>query len=208
MPDNAQPETTPKEAEGIPSEAETPAAGEEKAPEKDELETLRQKLAEAEAKAQEYLDQWRRTAAEFANYKKRNEKEQSEITKFANAGLLTMLLPVLDDFERAFQTIPSNLRSLTWVDGLFLIQRKMQMVFEQMGVKPIETEGQKFDPLFHQAVSYEESDGFEEGQIISEVQKGYKFHDRVLRPALVRVSSGKPKEEGGEEQEREQKSED
>ena len=221
MPDKAKPEILPEEAEGSPAEKpeeraaeEKAAAGEEAVAEKaeapaeagpeDELETLRQKLAEAEAKAEEYLDQWRRTAAEFANYKKRNEKEQAEITRYANATLLTMLLPILDDFERAFQTIPPAFRSLTWIDGLFLIQRKMQAVFEQMGVEPIETEGQKFDPLFHQAVTYEESDGHEEGQIIGEVQKGYKFHDRVLRPALVRVSSGKPekeKEEGEEQKE-------
>ena len=210
-----------KEAEAIPAEevegeAETEAetvTGEEvreaeveKPP--DELEALRQQLEEARSKADEYLDQWRRTAAEFANYKKRNEKEQAEFTKYANAALITTLLPLLDDFERAFQTLPGNLRDLTWIDGILLIQRKLQMIFEQVGVTVIKTEDQVFDPILHEAVTYEESVEREEGQIIGEVQKGYKLHDRVLRPALVRVSKGQPEVESQKEAEEGEKATD
>ncbi len=200
-----------KEAEAIPAEEEIEGEAEieaevEKPP--DEREALRQQLEEAQSKADEYLDQWRRTAAEFANYKKRNEKEQAEFTKYANAALITTLLPLLDDFERAFQTLPGNLRNLTWIDGILLIQRKLQMIFEQVGVTVIKTEDQVFDPILHEAVTYEESVEREEGQLIGEVQKGYKLHDRVLRPALVRVSKGQPEVESQKEAEEGEKATD
>lgn len=157
-----------------------------------ELEALRKELEAAKAQAAEYLDGWQRARAEFANYKKRNEQERQELFKLANTTLITRLLPIFDDFERAFQTLPSNLLSLTWIDGVALIYRKLQAMLEAEGLTLIETEGQSFDPLVHEAVTYEESAEHEEGQIIGEVQRGYKLGDRVLRPALVRVAKGKP----------------
>jgi molecular chaperone GrpE len=168
----------------------------------EEIEALRKELEEAKAKASEYLEGWQRTQAEFANYKKRNEKEREEIVKFANAAFITKLLPILDDFERAFYTLPSSLLGLTWIEGILLIHRKLQAIFEGEGVKEIETEGKKFDPLFHQAVTYEEKEGFDDGQIIGEVQKGYKLHDRVLRPALVRVAKGRTEAKPEEKEEK------
>lgn len=149
---------------------------------------LQAELDDAKAQADEYLDQWRRTAAQFSNYKKRIDKEQAEFTKLANATLITRLLPIIDDFERAFETLPPNLWGITWVEGLALIQRKLQLLLEQEGVEVIETEGEAFDPLLHQAVTHEEAEGFEEGQIIAEVQKGYSMGERVLRPSMVRVA--------------------
>jgi len=163
-----------------------------------ELEALRQELEKAKAQAAEYLEGWRRTQADFANFKKRNEQERKELLKVANATLITKLLPIFDDFERAFQTLPSNLLRLTWIDGIALIYRRLQAILEGEGLTIIETEGQSFDPLLHEAVTYEESDDHEEGQIIGEVQKGYKLGDRVLRPALVRVAKGKPVSEAEE----------
>ena len=157
-----------------------------------ELEALRQELEEAKAQAAEYLDGWQRARAEFANYKKRNEQERQELFKLANSTLIARLLPIFDDFERAFQTLPSNLLSLTWIDGVALIYRKLQAILDGEGLTPMETEGQSFDPLLHEAVTYEESAEHQEGQIIGEVQRGYKFGDRVLRPALVRVAKGRP----------------
>jgi molecular chaperone GrpE len=162
-----------------------------------ELEALRQELEEAKAQAAEYLDGWQRARAEFANYKKRNEQERQELSKLANVTLITRLLPIFDDFERAFQTLPSNLLSFTWIDGVVLIYRRLQAILEAEGLTLMETEGQHFDPLLHEAVTYEESSEHEEGQIIGEVQRGYKLGDRVLRPALVRVAKGKPVSEAG-----------
>ncbi|MCS7285938.1 MAG: nucleotide exchange factor GrpE [Anaerolineae bacterium] len=158
----------------------------------EKVKELEAKISELQNKVEEYLDQWRRTAADFANYRKRVEKEQAEQARYANANLIAKLLPILDDFERAFQTLPSHLTKLTWLDGIFLIHRKFHYILEQEGLKPIKTEGQFFDPFYHEAVAYEETDHYEDGQIIGEIQKGYLLHDRVLRPALVKVARKKP----------------
>ena len=154
----------------------------------DDPAVLRRELEEAKAKAKEYLDQWKRAAADFANYKRRNEQERGEVVKFANAVLITRILPILDDFERAFQVVPDGLRGLTWIDGIALIERKLQAILEQEGLTAIKAEGEQFDPRVHEALIQEESAEHEEGQIIAELQKGYKLHDRVLRPALVKVA--------------------
>jgi molecular chaperone GrpE len=176
------PEEIPAEVEPCPEWEEGPAE------EVDELTTLRRELEEQKAKADEYLDGWQRARAEFSNFRKRIEKEQEDMVKFANGVFITRLLPVMDDFERAFQTLPPNLLSMTWLEGMALIQRKLQMLLEQEEVTVIETEGQMFDPTLHQAVTHEESEEHEEGQIIGEVQKGYRMGDKVLRPSLVRVA--------------------
>ena len=185
-----------EKAEERPAEEPEEAAEAEKPPEEaekvDELEALRQELEKAKAQAAEYLEGWQRTQAEFANYKKRNEQELQELLKLANATLIAKLLPIMDDFERAFQTLPRSLARLTWIDGIALIHRRLQAILEAEGLTVIETKGQSFDPLLHEAVSYEEVEGYDDGQIIEEVQKGYKLHDRILRPALVRVARGKP----------------
>jgi len=168
--------------------AELEEASEEAGAVGDPLTVLQAELDAAKAQADEYLDQWRRTAAQFSNYKKRIDKEQSEFTRLANATLITRLLPIIDDFERAFETLPPNLGGITWVEGLALIQRKLQLLLEQEGVEAVETEDEAFDPLLHQAVTYEDAEGFEEGQIIAEVQKGYRIGECVLRPSMVRVA--------------------
>jgi molecular chaperone GrpE len=164
------------------------AAAEARSQEEDTLHPMQAQLETAQAQADEYLDQLQRTAAQFANYKKRIEREQAQFTQQANATLITRLLPVVDDFERAFETMPPNLSAVTWIEGLALIYRKLQRVLEQEEVKAIEIEGEVFDPQLHQAVTYEEAEGFEEGQIIAEVQKGYMLGGRVLRPSMVRVA--------------------
>ncbi len=155
-------------------------------------EELRTALEEERARAEEYLDQWKRARAEFANFKKRNEKEREELLKFANSVLIARLLPTLDDFERATKTIPNKIHALTWVEGIFLIHRKLQVILEQEGVSEIEAEaGTEFDPTIHEAVVHEESEEYKEGQIIDILQKGYKLHDRVVRPTLVKVAKEK-----------------
>ncbi|MDY7040694.1 MAG: nucleotide exchange factor GrpE [Chloroflexota bacterium] len=171
----------------------SPEAAEET--EVDELTALRQQLADAEAKAAEYLDGWQRARAEFANFKRRNDQEKKELISVANLALISRMLPVLDDLDRAFQTLPVGLRGMTWIDGIFIIHRKLQAILESEGLTPIETEGQVFDPSVHEAVTHEPIADYGEGKIISEVQRGYKLGDRVLRPSLVRVSAGPPSEE-------------
>jgi molecular chaperone GrpE len=177
------------EAEAV----EGPGATEEvEAEELDEVGELRDELQEAKSEAEEYLDGWRRTQAEFSNYKKRQRAEQETTQKLANAELLRKLLPVMDDFERAFATVPQGIVQLTWIQGLLMVMRKLELVLESEGVKPIETAGEMFDPHYHEAVTHEEVPGYEEGQVIGEVQQGYVLGDRVLRPALVRVAKVPP----------------
>jgi molecular chaperone GrpE len=156
----------------------------------DELTSLRQELEEARAKESEYLDGWQRARAELANARKRFQREQEQVYTNAQGDMLARLLPIVDDLERAFETLPNNLSGLTWIAGILLIQRKLQLLLEQEGVSAIEVLGQEFEPFMHQAVTYESSETVPEGHIITELQKGYKLGDRVLRPSMVRVSSG------------------
>ncbi len=152
---------------------------------------LEKQLEEERTKSAEYLDNWRRAAADFSNYKKRTEKDAGEMTKFANSILIARLLPVLDDLDRALQTVPDNLRDLTWIEGIMLIAHKMSAVLEAEGLKPIEALNKPFDPNLHEAVIHEETDQHEEGTVVAELQKGYKLNDRVLRPTMVKVAKKK-----------------
>ncbi|MCL4395678.1 MAG: nucleotide exchange factor GrpE [Chloroflexi bacterium] len=157
---------------------------------------LKKMLEDERAKSAEYLDNWRRAAADMSNYRKRMEKDAGEMTRLANSVLIARLLPVLDDFDRAQQTIPDNLRDLTWIDGVMLIARKMNAILESEGLKPIEALDKPFDPNVHEAVIHEETDQHEEGTVVAELQKGYKLSDRVLRPTLVKVAKKKASSEG------------
>ena len=157
----------------------------------DDPAALKDLLEKERAKSAEYLDNWRRAAADMSNYRKRMEKDASEMTKFANSVLIARLLPVLDDLDRAMQTIPDNLRDLTWIDGVMLIARKMSTVLEAEGLKPIEALNKPFDPNLHEAVIHEETDQHEDGTVIAELQKGYKLGDKVLRPTMVKVAKKK-----------------
>lgn len=164
------------------------------------IEEQTNELEQVQAEADEYLDQLQRTRAEFANYKKRIEREREEFVSLANAALISGLLPILDDFERALDTVPEDLQGQTWVDGLLLIERSLRKTLEQEGLSEIDPVGETFDPEFHHAVVREESAEHEEDEIIGELQKGYKLHDKVLRPSMVRVAampSDERKEEPG-----------
>ena len=154
----------------------------------DELEKLEAELEEARAQAAEYLDGWQRAQAEFSNYRKRQEAERGQMMALANTAVLHKILPVVDDFERAMATMPDDLRRLTWCEGISLIKAKLDALLDSEGVKPIEAEGKEFDPVYHEAVTYEEAPGYEEGQVIGGVQRGYMLGERVLRPAMVRVA--------------------
>jgi molecular chaperone GrpE len=155
----------------------------------EEVVALREELEKAQAQAAEYLDGWQRARAELANARKRFEKERNEAGQLANSLLIARLLPALDDMERAIRTMPDDLRQNTWAGGVALIQRKLQTVLESEGVVPIPVNpGDKFDPTWHEAVTHEENAERGEGEIIAEVQKGYRYGEQVLRPALVRVA--------------------
>jgi molecular chaperone GrpE len=154
--------------------------------------TLQTRLEEEKSRADKNLTNWQRAEADLANYKRRTEQERADLTKFANAGLIRKILPVLDDFERAIGTIPADTQSHGWVEGIKLIDKKLRTILEQEGVVTIDALGKEFDPHVHEAVMREEGEG--EGDIdmvVQEFQKGYRLHDRVLRPAIVKVGRQK-----------------
>lgn len=145
-------------------------------------------LQEAQHQAEEYLDGWQRARAEFANYKKRNERDQQETYARAAGSILMRFLNIQDDLERALRDRPDEGDEKAWAEGIELIYRKLTALLEAEGVEPIKAHAQRFDPNFHEALSYEENDEIEDGCVIDVVQQGYMLDDRVLRPALVRVA--------------------
>lgn len=148
-------------------------------------------LAEAEKKTAEYLDGWQRSQAAFANFRKRTETEQAQYRLTANAQLLSRFLPVLDDFKRAFAMIPEAYNGDPWLDGIRLVERKVKSVLDAESVTPIELKpGDTFDPSLHGAVLYQEVEGFNEGEVVAEIETGYRIGDRILRPSLVVVAKG------------------
>ncbi len=162
----------------------------------EDIEVLKQALAEAKAKAEENLAGWQRAQADFINYKRRTEQEKEEISQFANSILILNLLPILDDLERALTSIPPHLAKLSWVDGIRLIERKLQASLEAQGLSQIKALGEPFDPNLHEAARLGKG---KEGIVIEELQKGYKLRDRVLRPSKVVVGNGEEEEEKKEE---------
>lgn len=172
--------------------ADVEAAEEGPEPQVDELTLLGEQLTEAQAKASEYLDGWQRARAELANYRRREEQRRKQMDVEVKSRLLINLIPVLDDLGRAFEMIPEGVQDSPWVEGLSLVGQKLETVLEKSGLSVVSVEpGDAFDPKFHEAVTHEPSRDFEEGRIIQVVQRGYDLSGTVLRPALVRVSSGK-----------------
>lgn len=154
----------------------------------DETESLRAALDESQAKAQEYLDGWQRARADFANYKKRVEREQAQVYQNAAASIFKRFLDVLDDLERALKNKPQEGDAAAWSSGVELVYRKFLSILESEGVSVMKAEGELFDPNLHEAISQEDNDHYESGQIIEVVKNGYVMGDKVIRPALVRVA--------------------
>lgn len=154
----------------------------------DEQSDLQSELEEIRSQAEEYLDGWQRARAEFANYKKRIQKEREESRSFITAEILSKYITVLDDFERALSDRPSDGASDAWAEGVDMIYRKLKTILESEGVEEFSPEGEIFDPNFHEAIGFEESDDHDEGMIFQVIQPGYKIGERVIRPAIVRVA--------------------
>jgi molecular chaperone GrpE len=176
--------TTPPEMRAAktaePAPSTEPADGEET------IDSLREQLKTARDQAEEQLRGWQRAQADFTNYRRRVEQEREEFVRYAEAGIIRDLLPILDDLDRALQNLPPELRGVTWVEGISLIERKIRTLLEAHGLTPIEALGREFDPHQHEAVM-RDSDAGEPIVVTGELQRGYRLHDRVLRPTLVRV---------------------
>ena len=148
------------------------------------------------AERDEFKDLLLRKSAEFDNYRRRNEKERRELSEFANAELLTDILPLLDNLERALGSAADTQNAenpaaavAAYRAGIELIRRQFHELLRRKGVTPIEALGTDFDPHVHQAVTREASDAHRDGEVMEELQRGYKLGDRLLRPAMVKVAT-------------------
>ncbi len=169
----------PKEAAG-----EGPAASEGA-----ESEALRRHLQEAVEEKDKYYDLLLRKQAEFDNFRKRSDKERDEFRAFASAQVLRSVLPVLDNLERALRTSETSDDPLR--QGVVLVHQQLLDSLKKEGLAAMETLGTGFDPRLHEAVEVLDVEGFEEGIVLEEMQKGYTLNGRLLRPAMVKVASGR-----------------
>lgn len=158
----------------------------------EQVEQLSRELEQARARGDENLAKWQRSAADFANFKRRTDEERRGSAALANAALITRLLAVLDDFDRALANVPEDAHE-SWVEGIRLVERKLRGVLESEGVSSIDAIGKPFDPNLHEAVVHEETTDHPDNHVIDELQRGYRLRDRVIRPSLVRVANN-PKE--------------
>ena len=156
-------------------------------------------VAELAKQRDDFYDRLLRKTAEFDNYRKRTERERLQLSEAAAADLLTELLPLVDDLERALKAdVPADASAKAGAGdggdgirkGVELIHKQLLDVLRKRGVKPLEALGADFDPHFHQAVAYEPAEGRRDGEVIEEFRRGYMLGDRLLRPAMVKVAKG------------------
>jgi molecular chaperone GrpE len=159
---------------------------ESQSPVTDEVQALKDQLAQSQAKSQENLEGWQRSLADFSNYKKRVERDNEQLAQILRGNVIKRYLAVVDDLERALANRPADDQ---WADGVELIYRKLTGILEAEGVVRIQAEGQPFDPNFHEAIMQEETSEHASGTVIAVLQHGYMIGDKVLRPAMVKVAA-------------------
>jgi len=160
-----------------------------------DVEVARAELEEAKRSADEYLAALQRERAEFLNYKRRTAEERERDLGLAGEGLIRKVLAIADDFDRAIENRPPELADDAWADGIAAIDRKLRALLESEGVRPIAAAaGQPFDPREHEAIANVPGTGRRDGEIVEEVQRGYRLRDRVLRPSLVAVAAAGPED--------------
>jgi molecular chaperone GrpE len=140
------------------------------------------------------LDRFRdlalRSQADFENYKKRSAREKEEAIKYANSSLLQRLVSIIDNFELGLSAAKDQSEASPIYAGMVLVQKQLNDLLSENGLHPIEAEGKKFDPNEHEAIAHEPSEHIAEGNVLRQTRRGYRFKDRLLRPAKVIVSSG------------------
>ena len=193
---SAQPEEDTSPAQLEEEDADPGPSAEDESPGRDEAVPTAAAPAAAEAEPvpdpaterDEYRDLLLRKQAEFDNYKKRVERDRAEANRQAEKTLIVALLPLLDDFERALGAPAESGGVEAYRAGIELIHRQLIEILRKRGVSPIETAGARFDPNLHEAVAYQTSEGHEDGDVIDELRRGYRFDEKLLRAAMVRVA--------------------
>ena len=171
-------------------EAEDAAAEEPEAEkEKGSFFKKKEKKDKKDEKIEELTDRVRRQMAEFDNFRKRTEKEKTQMFETGAKSIVEKILPVVDNFERGLAAVTEEEKGTPFVEGMEKIYKQMMTVLEEAGVKPIEAVGQEFDPNLHNAVMHVEDEGFGENIIAEEFQKGYTYRDSVVRHSMVKVAN-------------------
>ncbi|HOP81412.1 MAG TPA: nucleotide exchange factor GrpE, partial [Armatimonadota bacterium] len=152
----------------------------------DEIERLRSELDKARRRADDEHDQHLRALADFANYRRRQQEESKQSRLLATQDLVSRILPVVDNFERALEAAERTNSFESLVEGVKLTLRQLKQLMEQEGVQPIPAVGQEFDPAIHEAVMRVETNEYPENTIVEELQTGYTQHNKVIRPARVK----------------------
>ena len=178
------PVTEPEETAGSTSSAATPASsGVDRKEEDDPMSGL-------QADLDRFRDLALRSQADFENYKKRCAREKEDAIKYANTSLFERLLPIIDNFELGLAAARNESKSSPIYSGMSLVLKQLNDFLVNNGLQPIEADGQKFDPNFHEAIGHEPSEKVAEGNVIRQMRRGYRLKDRLLRPSTVVVSSG------------------
>jgi molecular chaperone GrpE len=178
-----------KEQESV-SGSEIPMQGEAEMvtiPLKDYADQL-EKIDDLQNKADQFSDGWQRERAEFANYRKRVERDEEMNRQSSRIDILRKYLDIHDDIDLAIKNMPVHIHDDAWSNGIVLIQQKLANLMASQGLEPITSEDGEFDPHIHEAISLEENPDVESGKIIETVQQGYRIGDRVVRPSRVRVA--------------------
>lgn len=172
--------------ESTDANAEAAAAGHAQS----NIEHVQEELATVLAEHEELLDKYKRSLADFANYRKRQERDREIQAVRMRMEMLRELLPIIDDFHLALDNAPNSPEESEWVAGVQLIERKLMALLQTFGAESMNALGKRFDPNYHDAMMYEPSDEYPEGTVSQVIRKGYMIGDQVLRPALVNVSRG------------------
>jgi molecular chaperone GrpE len=155
---------------------------------KKDIDKLKKELDEAKKKAEENLAGWKRALADYANFKKREEEVKKELIKYANENLILEILPILDNFQNAYKSLPKDLERNSWVVGIRYIKLQFENLLKKIGVEEIKTVGEKFNPELHEAVEKVKINEKSSGIVVAEILKGYKLNGRVIRVAKVKVN--------------------
>ncbi len=142
---------------------------------------------ELKSKVAELQDRYTRQLAEFQNFRNRSEKEKSQMFDVGSRNVIVKILPIVDNFERGLAALPEEEKGTAFAEGMNMVYKQLITELDSLGVKPIEAKGKEFDHVYHNAVMQVESEEFESGIVAEELQKGYTYHDTVIRPSMVSV---------------------
>ena len=186
---SAEEDAAEEEDSGEPSEEESEEEGQDEEKKGRKLFGKKNKKDKKDEKIEELTDRLTRQMAEFDNFRKRTDKEKSQMYEIGAKDIINKILPVVDNFERGLAAVPEEEKKNPILEGMEKVYKQLMTTLEEIGVKPIEAVGQEFNPDFHNAVMHVEDEELGENIIAEEFQKGYTYHDSVVRHSMVKVAN-------------------